>query len=548
MTTPTRKTNFLDSISASAKNLGKIIFLPALVFVFCLWYIAINSFKYPVSDSCVHLQNREPKFFFVFTHQSIRCLLLQFGNQNFLDKIPVDWATRKYEAEKTLLHFAAEFDRIESSKVLLENGAEINSQDEKGNTALHIAARFGNLQLAKYLVEKGGDWKLKNKQQQTVLHFAAFSEHQESLAYFKSLGVEINAKDSLGNTPLYYTYQTGHTSGIDYLLQQGGIANLWKYRHSQRIEDCYKKKDTGLKSYFWDNPDALQCFADNGGDLKAKIFATDSSFTTSLHEAINHGSMATVQFLLEHGIDINRKDSEGNSPLFEALSNGDTEKVYFLIKRGADAKARNQYGESALVYTQFARIEEIDYFLKRGLKINAVDKKGNTALHSFVSHNDVTSTQILHLLKKGAKLEAVNKQGQTPLFAAIYFGEIDKVKLLLTKGAKINLHDKEGNTPLHLAMKPQDSHPNMKLAKILISFGADPNTVNLDGKTPIESVKYLEGETEEIYQNLIAPTNKKKEDTKSNSTSNTLSDEIDSFLQEDLKKEEDFFNEIEKND
>ena len=89
---------------------------------------------------------------------------------------------------KTALMYAAQYGFMESVKILLEAGADINAQTNKGNldgticyeevcivngerTALMYAVQEGNLEIAKYLVEKGADINLKDSKGMSVYDY-----------------------------------------------------------------------------------------------------------------------------------------------------------------------------------------------------------------------------------------------------------------------------------------------------------------------------------------------------------------------------------------
>ena len=56
-----------------------------------------------------------------------------------------------------------------TSRILLENSANVNAQDNDGYTALHEAASQGKTEIVKLLIEKGADVNAKNKYGKTPL-------------------------------------------------------------------------------------------------------------------------------------------------------------------------------------------------------------------------------------------------------------------------------------------------------------------------------------------------------------------------------------------
>ena len=55
----------------------------------------------------------------------------------------------------TPLHYAVTTNRLETVKLLLDSGADVNATFRSGSTALHIAANRGFVPIARLLIQKG---------------------------------------------------------------------------------------------------------------------------------------------------------------------------------------------------------------------------------------------------------------------------------------------------------------------------------------------------------------------------------------------------------
>jgi ankyrin repeat protein len=61
-------------------------------------------------------------------------------------------------------------------KFFVENGADVNQQNDYGNTALILASMWGHTEVVRFLLSKGADASIKNKDGNTALNEAKDSE------------------------------------------------------------------------------------------------------------------------------------------------------------------------------------------------------------------------------------------------------------------------------------------------------------------------------------------------------------------------------------
>ena len=104
--------------------------------------------------------------------------------------------------------------------------------------------------------------------------------------------------------------------------------------------------------------------------------------------------------------------------LLSALVNGDIEAVKHLIDRGANTKARYFKEKSTpfMIAASLGHIEIAQLILKHGVDINAVNNKGQTALHLAICNNPNSIDTVEFLLAAGADLNVKDKElEQTPL-------------------------------------------------------------------------------------------------------------------------------------
>jgi len=78
---------------------------------------------------------------------------------------------------------AKKFGNKSAIKFLLEQGADINKENEEDETPLFLAYKNGNGNIVKYLVEKGADINKENEEDETPL-FLAYKNRNEDLVKY----------------------------------------------------------------------------------------------------------------------------------------------------------------------------------------------------------------------------------------------------------------------------------------------------------------------------------------------------------------------------
>ena len=138
------------------------------------------------------------------------------------------------------------------------------------------------------------------------------------------------------------------TRKMDYAI---GRTHLEAVRASLENFADYERNDCLLtalmRAALIGQTDAVTVLLDRGLDVNAK----DSQGRTALMEATYGGHYDTVKTLLDRGAAPNLADDTGWTALMEAVSKGNYESAVLLVERGSDVNARTRQGWTALKAT-----------------------------------------------------------------------------------------------------------------------------------------------------------------------------------------------------
>ena len=98
------------------------------------------------------------------------------------------------------LHAAAQCNRSEVVRILLEFGADMEAVDCDGARPLHLAARFGHTAAAQLLLDSGADKEAEDLWARRPLHWAAENGTLKVVEELVEAGVDKNALDKEGRT------------------------------------------------------------------------------------------------------------------------------------------------------------------------------------------------------------------------------------------------------------------------------------------------------------------------------------------------------------
>jgi ankyrin repeat protein len=313
-----------------------------------------------------------------------RRMILNMGGNRSAGNATKDTPLAEIEVGgSTALLFAAREGDVESAKLLIAAGANINDTAPDGTSALVMAAHSGNGPVAVLLMDKGADPNAAGTGY-TALHAAVLrgdlTDPLVELGFVREKEREYQARD--------------HSAGVNLiraLLAHGANPNarITKATPVRRWSQDFAFIDRWIGATpFW---------------LAAKFLELDM-----------------MRALVAGGADPRLPGQEGTTPLMAAAGMGyrratgteafikDRRDFSYYNNDTSDIAARIPGDEQKQTVEAVKLVVELG-----GGDVNATNKGGDTALHAAASLG--LDGVVSFLVEKGARLDVKNKAGQTPL-------------------------------------------------------------------------------------------------------------------------------------
>ena len=373
-------------------------------------------------------------------------------------------AKNRYEV--AALSLAANNGNPDMVKMLLEAGAFANTVMAENESALMTAARTGVREVVSLLIEAGANVNARESWRgQTALMWAAAEGNLEVLELLVSEGAEVSARSDKGFTPLLFAAREGETKIVQSLITSGALANeALPAREAVVTENGMSSAaQTGMtplllaigSAHFETAALLLELGADpNAAPLGWAPIHQVTWIRKAGQAGSNNpapqgsgqlGSLEFTRMLVEAGADINAKVSQrppvgvsdlnmrGGTAFLLAARTADVDLMRLLVDLGADPHVPNDDLSTPLMVaaglgtgapgedpgTEEEALEAVKFAMSLGGDINAVDAKGNTAMHG-AAYKHLPSV-ISYLYEQGAEISIWNQEneiGHTPLLIA----------------------------------------------------------------------------------------------------------------------------------
>lgn len=376
--------------------------------------------------------------------------------------------------------------------------------------------KMPNAQFLKYhnLIFRSPDIKLVNfpyEGGETPLHTAAYDRNEDIVRCLINHGAEIDKPMVDGGTPLYGVMQGFILEGFSrYVLEGATLENIIEGFKRGGILLGADAVNNIRESIIERNKccNVIKILLENGAnangvtnDTKPLMLAWEYKFYNAVESLIEYGadvnvipltdvilqgySVAFIEYLIDHGVDVNKKNADGAAPLHAAIQVNDPISATYLVKtlleNGADVNMEGCKGTTALMNASYLGREDIvRYLIEYDAAINKERKNdGTTALWLAAQNGHENLVKVL--VEHGANINKLNDDDVSPLLIATQSGYVDIIMMLTELGADVNKSDSYGTTPLWEASRIG----NTTIVQHFIDHGAKIDAERNDGITPL---------------------------------------------------------------
>ncbi|XP_071098491.1 putative ankyrin repeat protein RF_0381 [Haliotis cracherodii] len=418
--------------------------------------------------------------------------------------------------DRTPLMVAAECANKDVFDLLVSKEADLTLTDDDNDTVLHLACEGGNRSIVEYLLPSF-DINSRGQYDRTPLMVAAENANEDVFVLLVSKEADITLTDDDNDTVLHLACEGGNSSIVEYLLPLFDIDSRGPHGCQSLTHPSLTGADNGtllnaasevgkidIARHVIGDFD-INCRGNKGWTLVMKGASSGNKGTfdllllnganpsltgddneTVLHAACDGGNIDIVRHIIGD-FGINARGENGHTPLMLAVGGGHTDVVDFLVDHGADVNMVNNGGDSLLHLAcevgnldmvkrviSYVDINLRDNFGWTSLAMAAVEE--NFAVFKYLKGRgaDVTLTDragddVYTLALQGGCRGIIKELGReehsgksiTPwnqLMKSLVTSQVDYLKTYSQQSPDLVQKDQFGDSLLHLACRGGNRH------------------------------------------------------------------------------------------
>ena len=348
-----------------------------------------------------------------------------------VNKKAIDSIYEKYRDQAAKCYFKA-------LKHLMKNGADVNGHDENNDTPLMLACEgvnkkaiedsvyknsghdvtsnaYNYFDAVSLLIDQGADVNLQDNSGYSALHFAAGSSHKYGVA-INVYGFYVNIITGDKCPSQMVPSQHNNMKVVNCLLQNGANVDLQDEDGQTALFHALRNKGIPFG--------ILSSLVKNGANLNTKRKYDKCTPLMSVTQSCGIYEEQLVTWLVDNGANVDLQDKDGLTALHYACKTDNScEVVSCLIKNGANINACTGNKVTPLMRAaKKGNSDVVSLLIAHGANVDLKDKDGDTAFHYTACEEDSLDKMpmektILKLLNAGASCLCKNSHRLTPLLA-----------------------------------------------------------------------------------------------------------------------------------
>jgi ankyrin repeat protein len=238
----------------------------------------------------------------------------------------------------------------------IEQRAELESKNEEGETALILAAWYGSPEIVCLLLENGANVNAQDNNGFTAIAKASslgVGRHYEIVEILIQASANVNIKTKDGKSPFLLAVLNGHME-LSNVLKKAGAKEEPYFIGKQADMELLSATSIGdlqrVKYVFF---------------FKPNVNSIDNLGLTPLMHSARIGNREILTILLKAGANVDAKDNSGKTALMLAARRGHKEAITVLLDYDADVDIEDNYKFTAITWASRFGQKEVADFLKR---------------------------------------------------------------------------------------------------------------------------------------------------------------------------------------
>ncbi|KAK2790234.1 hypothetical protein FQN52_005731 [Onygenales sp. PD_12] len=343
------------------------------------------------------------------------------------------------------IHIVVEFGIAHLVKRLLNKPIlpyqDVNSKLGHGYSPLFSAVRNGDEAMVRLLIKEGAVVDSLDKDNTTPLSLAATAGYESIAKLLIDRGAAVDSAGTGNETPLLFAARNGHEKVVRLLIDRGATIDIVSY-----YPGISYSKETPLVAAALKGREAVVRLLLEKGGVMDKV-----NWDALIHVA-RRGHLTIARLLLQNGAPVDSKDDQsGSRPITFAANEGHVEVVKLLIEKGAPVDSLDDRNRTPLLCAATnGHTSVMELLIEEGAKVDAIDVLGRTSLLWAAQNGHEGAVNLL--IEEAAFVKSVDVFGRTPLLYAQEEGHEAVVKILRANGGDMeDSTDASGRTALSYA-------------------------------------------------------------------------------------------------